>query len=151
LEYYQQVDYLKPNQSGVLMQIGHCFVELGKFKEALSVYFKLDAIGGDDVKVWRAISWCSFISGNLQQADYYIKKLLENEPNAHDYLNAGHVSWCQRDLKAAIEFYLKSFNKQQNNWDLFLESFNDDKSFLIANGIDADEIPLLLDSIVTES
>ncbi|MDD4971705.1 MAG: tetratricopeptide repeat protein [Paludibacter sp.] len=151
LEYYQQVDYLKPNQTSVLMQIGHCFVELGKFKEALAIYFKLDAFGGDDVKVWRAIAWCSFISGNIQQADYYVKKLLENEPNAHDYLNAGHVSWCQRNLNETIEFYQKSISLQQNSWELFLEAFNEDKSFLIANGIDADEIPLLLDSIASES
>ena len=150
LEYYQQVDYLKPDQTGVLMQIGHCYVELGKFKDALAVYFKLDAIGGDDVKVWRALSWCSFISGNIQQADYYVQKLIGNEPNAHDYLNAGHVSWCQHNLSAAIQFYQKSLNLQMNSWELFLEAFNEDKSFLIANGIDADEIPLLLDSIITE-
>ena len=148
LEFYQQADYLKPNQLSVLMQIGHCYVELGKYKEALSVYYKLDALGGDNVKVWRAISWSSFISGNLQQAEYYVKKLLENEPNAHDYLNAGHVSWCQHLLNDAIEFYRKSLDLQQNSWEVFLEAFNEDKSFLIANGIDADEIPLLLDSIL---
>jgi len=148
LEFYQQADYLKPNQLSVLMQIGHCYVELGKFKEALGVYFKLDATSDENVKVWRAISWCSFISGNIPQSDYYVKKLLENEPNAHDYLNAGHISWCQHKLEAAIEFYQKSLSLQQNSWELFLETFNEDKSFLIANGIDAAEIPLLLDSIV---
>ena len=148
LEFYQQADYLKPNQLSVLMQIGHCYVESGKYKEALGVYFKLDATSDENVKVWRAISWCSFISGNIPQSEYYVKKLLENEPNAHDYLNAGHISWCQHKLEAAIEFYQKSLSLQQNSWELFLEAFNEDKSFLIANGIDAAEIPLLLDSIV---
>lgn len=148
LEFYQQTDYLKPNQLSVLMQIGHCYVELGRFKDALAVYFKLDALGEENVRVWRAISWCSFISGNLDQSEYYTKKLLANEPNAHDYLNAGHISWCQHKLADAIEYYHKSLELQQNSWELFLEAFNEDKSFLTANGIDADEIPLLLDSIV---
>ena len=148
LEFYQQADYLKPNQLSVLMQIGHCYVELGRYKEALGVYFKLDATSEENVKVWRAISWCSFISGNIPQSDYYVKKLLENEPNAHDFLNAGHISWCQHKLETAIDFYQKSLSLQQNSWELFLETFNEDKSFLIANGIDATEIPLLLDSIV---
>jgi len=148
LEFYQQADYLKPNQLSILMQIGHCYVELGRYKDALGVYFKLDALGDENVKVWRAISWCSFISGNLDQSEYYAKKLLANEPNAHDYLNAGHISWCQHKLADAIEYYQKSLELQQNSWELFLEAFNEDKSFLIANGIDADEIPLLLDSIV---
>ena len=84
LEFYQHADYLKPDQLNVLMQIGHCYAELGKFKDALNVYFKLDALGDENVKVWRAISWVSFISGNIKQADYYVHKLIENEPTAHD-------------------------------------------------------------------
>lgn len=145
--YYKNADSLKPDQLSVLMQTAHCYVELGKFKDALNIYFKLDALGGDNVKVWRAISWCSFISGNLQQADYYVNKLLENEPTPHDYLNAGHVFWCQHRLTEAIEFYKKCLNLLQNNWGLFIESFNEDKSYLIANGIDADDIFLFLDEL----
>ena len=148
LVYYQLADHLKPNQLSVLMQIGHCYVELGKFKEALAIYFKIDAIVDENVKVWRAISWVSFISGNIEQSEYYILKLLENEPTAHDYLNAGHVAWCQQKLNLAIEYYRKSLNLQQNSWEVFMEAFNEDKPFLIQNGIDADDIPLLLDSII---
>ena len=147
LEFYQHADYLKPDQLGVLMQIGHCYVELKKFKEALNVYFKLDALKEENVKVWRAISWCSFISGNIKQAEYYVTKLMENEPTAHDYLNAGHVSWCRKRLTEAIGFYRKSLELHQNNWDLFMESFNEDKPFLISNGIDVDEIPLFIDEL----
>ena len=149
LEYYQHADYLKPNVSGIIMQIGHCYVELRKFKEALNVYFKLDALEDENVKVWRAISWCSFVSGNVSQAQYYVDKLLSMENStAQDYLNAGHVAWCQRKIADAIDFYRKSLDQQQNNWEIFLETFNDDRSYLIANGIDADEIPLLLDTLV---
>ena len=147
LEFYQRAEYLKPDQLNILMQIGHCNVELGKFKEALNVYFKLDALGDENVKVWRAIVWCSFISGNIKQADYYIKKILENEPNAQDYLNAGHIAWCQHNLTEALEFYRKNLNLKQNNWELFLEAFNEDKSYLISNGIDTDEISLFIDEM----
>lgn len=148
LEFYQHADYLKPNQPAILMQIGHCLVELKRNKEALSVYFKLDALEDENVKVWRAISWCSFVSGNPQQADYYLNKILDMEPTPQDYLNAGHVAWCQRKIVEAIDFYRKSLNLQQNNRDVFLDAFNDDKVFLIANGIDKDEIPLMLDALM---
>jgi tetratricopeptide (TPR) repeat protein len=147
LEYYQHAEHLKPNQSYILMLIGHCFVELKKFKEALSIYFRLDALEDENIKVWRAISWCSFIAGNIQQAEYYLSKLIEREPNAQDYLNAGHVAWCQRKIAEAIEFYKQSLNLQQNNLDIFMEQFNSDKSYLLANGIDEDEISLLVDSL----
>jgi len=87
------------------------------------------------------------VSGNIQQADYYMKKLLETEPTAYDYLNAGHVTWCQRNILLALEMYRKSLTLQQNNWELFLELLNKDKPYLILNGIDADEILLLLDEL----
>jgi len=150
LEYYQHADYLRPNQTGVLMQIGHCYVELRKFKEALAIYFKLDALEDENIKVWRAITWCSFVSGNIEQAQYYSSKTLGGDPTAQDYLNAGHIAWCQRKISEAIKLYQKSLDFNQNNWELFLETFNEDKSFLIANGIDADEISLLVDAIKTE-
>lgn len=145
LEYYHHIDFLNPNQPTVLLQIGHCFLELKKYKEALGIYFKLDAHDSENVKVWRAITWCAFISGNLEQADYYVQKLIENGPSAHDYLNAAHVAWCKHNLKMAIEFYHKSIHLLDNNWELFLKSFNDDKNYLFTNGIEPAEIPLLLD------
>jgi len=149
LEYYQHADFLNPNSKSILMQIGHCSLELGKYKEALAVYFKLDALEDEDAKVWRAIAWCSFVSGNISQAEYYANKLIENSGTAHDYLNAGHIAWCQRKLAKAIDFYKESLSLQDNNRELFIESLLDDKSYLIANGIDADEIPLMIDALET--
>jgi tetratricopeptide (TPR) repeat protein len=149
LEYYQHADFLKPNQSSILLRIGHCFLELKKYKEALDVYFKLDAEETENPKVWRAITWCAFVSGNIQQAEYYANKLIETSATAHDYLNAGHIAWCSKQPKNALEFYRKSLDLQQNNWELFLESFLKDKLYLVSNAVDADEIPLMLDALKT--
>ncbi len=148
LEFYHHVDHLKPNQNLVLMQIAHCFVELRKFKEALNIYFKLDALEGENVKVWRAITWCSFVSGNVKQADYYVSKLIETEPNVQDFMNAAHIAWCQKKHTEAINLYRKTIELHENKHDLFLGAFNEDKSYLIANGIDKDEIPLMLDALL---
>jgi len=151
LEFYQHADFLKPNQPNVLLHVGHCYLELGKFKEALKVYFKLDVEDSENTKVWRAITWCSFVSGNLSQAEYFAQKLIENEPTAYDYLNAGHIAWCQRRLTDAVLLYLKSWNLLENNWEVFLEALNDDKQYLISNGIDAEEIPLFIDQLLYDT
>ena len=152
LEFYQHADYLKPNQPNVLLHVGHCYLELGKYKEALNVYFRLDAEDdAENSKIWRAISWCSFVSGNLQNADYYAKKLINNKPTAHDFLNAGHVAWCEKRLPDAIDLYRQSLKLQQNNWDVFLESLNDDKQYLIANGVDPEDFPLFIDELLFET
>lgn len=148
LEYYQHADFLKPEQSSVMFQIGHCYLQLGKYKEALNLYFKMDALGNEDVKVWRAITWCSFVSGNIQQADYYVSKLLENEPTAHDNLNAGHIAWCSGRRTEALDYYRSSLSILGHNMDQFLVSFNEDKTYLIANGIDTDEISLMIDELM---
>lgn len=150
LEFYQHADFLKPNQPSILLQIGHCYLELGKYKEALNIYFRLDAENDGNVKVWRAIIWCAFVSGNISQADYYMDKILDNKPNAHDFLNAGHIAWCKNNLTQAVELYRESRDLQGSTWEQFQESFKDDKPYLLANGIEEDEIPLLLDELQFE-
>ena len=148
LEYYQHAEFLKPNQTSVLFQIGHCYLELGKYKDALAIYYKLDAQHPDDnPKVWRAISWVAFVSGNIQQAEYYNHKLLKVEPTASNYLNAGHIAWCKNNLKNAVELYEECYDLMGQNWQVFLDSFTEDKPYLNSNGIEEDEIPLLLDAL----
>jgi tetratricopeptide (TPR) repeat protein len=147
LEYYQYVDFLKPNQTTVLMQIGYCYQELKKFKEALAIFYKLDALETDNVKVSKAIVWCNFVSGNIEKAEYQSNKLIEAEPNTQNFLNAGHIAFCKHDLKNALKNYKSSIEMSDNNWNVFFDSFNKDKNQLIANGVDANEIPLLLDAL----
>ncbi len=147
IEYYQHVDFLRPQQFSVMLQIGHCLLASGKYKEALNVYFKLDAEYEENIKVWRAIVWCAFVSQNIGQAVYYSKKILENEPLAQDYLNAGHIAWSQNRYSEAVDNYRKSIELQEGSWDNFIEKFNEDKPYLLSNGIDKDEIPLMLDAL----
>jgi tetratricopeptide (TPR) repeat protein len=147
LEYYQHSNFLKPEQSQILLQIGQCQSALGNYKDALSVYFQLDAESPDNPKYWRAIAWCAFVSGNMKSAIYYSDKLVEAEPEAQNFLNAGHIAWCQKRKKDAIHHYQKCLQELQNDWKLFIEMFNKDKTYLISNGISTDDIPLLLDAV----
>ena len=151
LEYYLHADHLKPNSSAIQMSIGHCYIELGRHKEALKLYYKLDAENGENTKVWRAITWCALVSKNIHKADYYSQKLISSEPTAYDFLNAGHIAWCQKRVGDAVDFYRQSLLKLDNNWALYSEIFLEDKSHLAANGIDVSEIPLMLDAVKTDS
>jgi hypothetical protein len=66
---------------------------------------------------------------------------------SQDYLNAGHVALCQQKINESIAFYQKSLKLEDNNWDLFVDNFNNDKKYLLNNGIKTDDIPLILDVI----
>lgn len=147
LEYYQHLDFLKPGQSGTLLQIGKCYVQLRKFKDALNVYFALDESSDSGIKVWRAIVWCAFVSGNMAQAEYYSQKIMESEPQYPDYLRAGHIAWCMKKNQLAMENYLQCIHANEDDFELFLEMMNDDKPYLKSNGIGADDINLMFDEL----
>jgi len=132
------------------MNIARCYVELEKYKEAFAIYHKLgEKSENDNAKLWRTIVWSSFVSGNLSQGEYYAEKIMEFEsaPNTTDYIVAGHIAWCQRDLKKAKAMYKSAWEKKEQTWDSFVEQLMDDKQYLIANGLDEAELPLLVDEL----
>jgi len=145
LEYYQHADFLKPEQLNNALHIGQCLMQLDKHKEALSVYYKLDAKNEGNIKIIKAISWCAFISGNLVQAAYYSAKLIENMPDAHDFINAGHIAWCQNKIAVAIGFYTQGLRLMNNKLEDFVNIINEDKKHLMLNGVSEDEFPLFFD------
>jgi tetratricopeptide (TPR) repeat protein len=148
LEYYQHADYLQPEQQSIQMNIGQSLLELGKYVEALKLFYKLDALADNNLKVWRAISWTLFVSKNYEQANYYIAKLIDNEPTKYDFMNAAHIAWCIKDIQLALNHYTSSLRLFERNFEFFLEAFNQDKKYLLANGIDNDEIALMLDQLL---
>ena len=147
LEYYQHVDFLKPDQLNTVLHIGQCLMQLGKLKEALNLYYKLDAEYEGNIKIMKAISWCAFISGNLMKASYYSNKLIENTPDTHDFINAGHIAWCQKRIDKAIKYYTEGLMLMNNKLDDFVNILNEDKKHLLFNGLSDDEFPLLIDEL----
>ncbi|MPN17634.1 hypothetical protein SDC9_164989 [bioreactor metagenome] len=147
LEHYKHLDFLQPGKYNTKMQIANCLIAINKHKEALQIYAELEKIetGNDDL--WRAISWCAFISGNVFQAAYYSEKIISFTPNATDYLNAGHIAFCQKQRTVAIDFYRKSLYEQKNNLELIINQIQNDKFYLKANGLDSDEISLMMDEL----
>ena len=148
LNYYRHASYLDPENLNILMNVGKCLQELKMYNDALAVYYKIDALTENNYKAWKAISWCAFVAGNLSKADYYIQKLIEHEPDNHDLINAGHIAWCNRKLKDALVFYKMALEHYQHNFEVFVNALDQDKPYLLANGIDKDEYPLMLDELL---
>jgi tetratricopeptide (TPR) repeat protein len=147
LEYYMDAARLDENNLQTQASIGHCQLELGNFEEALKYFFKVDYLNPSNQKVWRPIAWCSFVLGKLDQAEKYYHKLLVSGENKHDLLNLGHVLLCQGKRKEAMACYLNSIKQKDNNLELFLMAFEEDKLHLIELGIPKDDIPILLDQL----
>jgi tetratricopeptide (TPR) repeat protein len=147
LEYYKRVEEMQPDNRNVMLYMGHCLVELGRIEEGLQYYFKLELSNERDIKAWRGIAWCSLLQRKDEQAVKYYEKILASTPNAADYLNAGHMYWIQGNLERAVSLY-KEAAKRMSDHDVLHAAFSTDTKFLVANGIDEGEIPLMFDLIM---
>lgn len=144
LEYYKKVEAIQPENHNILFYAGSCLAELERYEEALQYFFKLDFIESNCIKAWRAIAWCSFVSGKHEQAMKHYEKVTASKPTATDYLNAGHVAWIQKNIQKAVEYYSKSV-VEYGGAATFIEWFDKDKPLLIHHGISEEDIPLMLD------
>jgi tetratricopeptide (TPR) repeat protein len=147
LEYYLIAERLKPEDLHTQASIGHCFLDLKDHKEALKYYFKVEYLDESNTKVWRPIGWCSFVTGNLDQAEKYYNKILVSSSNKHDLINIGHVFWCKNNRIEALKFYQKAIVQMGNNFNDFFDTFNEDTSYLIKNGVNKEDIPIMLDQL----
>lgn len=146
LKYYRRYEKLNPDNLSITISIGHCYLELKNYSEALKCFFKVDYMDSNS-KVWRPIAWCSFLTGKYDQARNYYKKIMENQPNTQDLLNAGHTEWALQNIKGAIEFYKQAVNKECGDFYKFQEEFNQDIPDLIVAGIEDTEISLMMDQL----
>ena len=147
LEYYHIAERLKPEDLHTQASIGHCLLDLKNYTEALKYYFKVEYLDQSNTKVWRPIAWCSFVSGNLDQAEKYYQKLLVSASGSHDLINIGHVCWCKNNRMEALKFYQKAIVQLKNDWSEFYETFKEDSLILIKNGINKEDIPMMLDQL----
>lgn len=147
LEYYHEVEKMNPDDLNNHLNIGHCLLELDRFDEALKYYFKVEYLKPGNKKVWRPIAWCSFLTGKKEQSEKYFQKLMDDEPNKHDLMNMGHVQWSLGNRKSALEYYKQSISNAGFSESEFMEVFYEDLPQLIKQGIDQDDVPIMLDQL----
>lgn len=147
LQYYKALENINPDDLNVQLNIGHCLLELEQFDEALKSYFKVEYLDPRNKKVWRPIGWCSFLTGKKEQAEKYFRQLLDEEPSKHDLMNMGHVQWSLGNRKTALDYYKLSISKSGFSEAEFMDVFEEDLPQLLKQGIDKDDVPIMLDQL----
>ncbi|MCD7850504.1 MAG: tetratricopeptide repeat protein [Parabacteroides sp.] len=147
LKYFRRYETLNPDNLSVQISIGHCHLELKDYNEALKCFFKVDYLDSKSHKAWRPIAWCSFLTGKYDQARNYYKKILDNQPNAQDFLNSGHTEWALQNIKGALAHYQQAVQIENGNFSKFQEQFNQDIPDLLIAGIEETEVALMLDQL----
>jgi tetratricopeptide (TPR) repeat protein len=146
LTYYRRLEQFRPDDLQIQLNIGHCFLELKQYDTALNFYFKVELLDSRNRRAWRSVAWCAFLSRKFDVARKYYAMILENEPNAHDYLNAGHVELCLEENKKAVQFYQTSMEKA-GSFDAFRSMLTEDEDELQEAGVNTALLPIILDKI----
>lgn len=136
---------VEPDDIYVHTMAGNCYLDLKQYSEALNHYFRVEFLAPDNKKVLRPIAWCSFVQNKLDIARNYLHTILSLSPSAHDYINAGHVEFCLGKKFEALELYRKSLSTGEISIQKFREILIMDKDFLIQNGVDKNDLPLVVD------
>lgn len=150
LDYYRRAEPLAPTDIQLILNMGHALVEAGEYAEALNVYFKAEVLNENSDKTYRPIAWCSFMCRKYEQATKYYSKILEQNPNIDDYLNAGHVEWCKGQPMKAVEIYKHGIRATHTILPDFLELFRKDTAELLRHGIHSNDIAALRDELIYE-
>ncbi len=148
ISFYQHYNFLSPDELNTDLNISKCLIQLNRHAEALKILYKLDAENEGNVKIMRSLFWCNFVTGNVDKALYYSNALLLIMPDYQDYMNAGHIEFCKKNLSVAFNNYSKVIELMDYNWDKFFNLFSEDKKYLLSNGLEPFELNLLLDTLL---
>jgi tetratricopeptide (TPR) repeat protein len=145
LEYYKKAELLAPDDLQIQTSLGHTSLDLKEYEKALKYYFKVEYLAPENYKVHRPIAWCCFVLGRFEQAAKYFEEVIRKGGNQHDYMNLGHVQWCLKNKEAAMQNYKDSLRSSTYKMDWFEQVFVEDGKILCSHGIDAEDLPLMLD------
>jgi tetratricopeptide (TPR) repeat protein len=148
LEYYLQAGDIEPDNIHTTIMIAHCYLDLQDYESSLKYYFKVEYKEPGNMKILRPIAWCYFALGRFDESGKYYERLSENKLNAHDYINMGHLELCKGDKKSAIEYYRRSIITKEITKESFMIIFREDEEFLLLHGVNADDLPILLDYLL---
>jgi tetratricopeptide (TPR) repeat protein len=145
LGYYLQALDQEPDNIHTIIMTAHCYLDMKEYDSALKYYFRVEYLEPGNIKVLRPIAWCYFALGRFGDSLKYFDRLSTEKLTAHDHINRGHLSLCMGNKKEAVEYYRQSLISGEISREDFLRIINDDKALLTANGVNPEDLPILLD------
>ena len=150
LDCYRRALSLQPGNVATILNVGHCLLQQDRYDEALQHYFQADLAeeGSQRHRAWRPIAWCAFLMGDDRRSlDYLDRVIASGGATAQDYLNRGHTLLVMQRVGEAIDNYRQALRLLKDDFEALRQAFADDCNALVARGINAQDLPLLIDAI----
>ncbi|MBN1199076.1 MAG: hypothetical protein JXA23_06975, partial [Bacteroidales bacterium] len=141
---------IQPEDLNLHSQAGQCNFNLKEYQDAIRHYNQVRFFSPGNLKALRPIGYCHFILGELEKASEAYQEILESaeDPGPYDLMNAGHVALCLGNRDTAKQYYGRALSVKGFDPDLFANAFLEDSPYLIRNGINIEDIPLLIEYII---
>ena len=136
-----------PDNLRTAAAIGTCHLNLNEPEKALDYFYRIEFADQGSPPAMRAVAWCLLIMGRQDEAAPYYQQLLALEPNAYDYMNAGHLAFLSGDKQQAADHYISSIRERGGDIKSFLKGFASDRKYLLDNGVQSSELPLMVDFV----
>jgi len=148
LDYYIQAMEANEDDLHAVLMAAHCYLDLHDYDNALKSYFRIEYGDPSNNKVIRPIAWCYLATGRFDESAKYFAKIDDASINSHDNINIGHLALCRGDRKKAAEYYLKAITNGKMPVEAFINTVKEDCPMLYNNGVNPDEIPLVIDFVL---
>ncbi len=148
LESYRRALLNEPDDLNTILMTAHCCLDTGNYEEALKHYFRIEYEKPGNSKVLRPIAWCYIVTGKYSEAEKYFERLSETGLTPFDRINMGHLALCQGNTRKAAEYYISAVAGGELTSEAFINAFNDDIPVLASNGVNPDDLPIVLDYVL---
>ena len=148
LDYYIEAGEMEPENIHTAIMTAHCYLDLREYENALKHYFIVEYKEPGNLRILRPIAFCYFALGRFDDSEKYYERLSAGKLNAHDLINMGHLALCKGRKKDAIDLYRQSIISGEISREKFMTIFTDDRQMLVSLGVNADDLPILLDYLL---
>ncbi|MDX9773219.1 MAG: tetratricopeptide repeat protein [Bacteroidales bacterium] len=148
LEVYLRALQNEPDDLSTILMTAHCCLDTNRYDDALKHYFRVEYESPGNVKVLRPIAWCYLMTGKFSEAEKYFERLAVSGLTPFDRINMGHLALCQGHTHKAALHYLSALSGGDMTAEAFVNIFNDDISVLTDNGVNPDDLPIVLDYVL---
>lgn len=158
--YRKQEEYLtrlvELNQETYRIELALCYMNQGKYEEALKIFYQMEYEGKHVNISMRSIAWCSLKLNKLETAERYYRKLMDlgEKTRWEDYLNAGHTAFITGNWKLAKErykTYIPLYQKEHpDDHTSGIAPYDTDKQELMNHKISIADINLMRDIVLSK-
>ena len=152
MEVYARLEQLRPEDASAALNRGLCLMASGRFEEALNPLFKAEFINTLVARrTARPLAWALTMTGNYDRARRYFEVVEQNNPDAVDRLNRGHLYMLEGDLHGAVNTYATALQDMEFDTKRFLADYHEDLPLLTQRGIDPVTAAIVADCTLAEA